>query len=177
MPSPAHLLLVTGDDLLLQSGSGDLLLLNQFAPNFSILSGGEMPGPLIRSEPSTVDVLEKETPLYTATLTDDSGAILPAATLQTLTLLLYIEKADGTHSYIRGSAGVGQNVLNTNNVTIDSTGLLTWKIQVADTTLNDQTVPFERHVGLWTWTWTDAGGSARRGSHELVLTVKNLSEV
>ena len=132
-----------------------------------------MLSPLVANEPSTVDVLEKSTPVYTATVRDDTGAALPAASLTTLTLLLYVEKADGTRAYIRGSALTGQNVLNANNVVVDTNGLVTWSLQVADTTLNDGAMPFERHVALWHWTW----GSARAGYHELVLTVKNLTEV
>jgi hypothetical protein len=50
---------------------------------------------------------------------------------------------------------------------------VTWAVQVLDTTLNDPAVPFERHVALWNWTW----GATRSGYHELILTVKNLTEV
>lgn len=132
-----------------------------------------MLNPLVAGEPSIVDVLEKTTPRYTATVKDDTGAALPAASLLTLTLLLYVEKADGTRAYIRGSALTGQNVLNANNVTVDINGLVTWSLQVADTTLNDSAIPFERHIALWQWTWA----TSRAGKHELVLVVKNLTEV
>lgn len=132
-----------------------------------------MLSPLIAGEPTEADVLEKTTPKYTATITDDAGTALPAASLTTLTLLLYVIKTDGTKSYIRGSAGTGQNVLNANNVAIDANGLLTWSIQVADTTLVES-LPVERHIGLWTWTWA---AGAKTGRHELILSVKNLNEV
>lgn len=127
--------------------------------------------PLIPGEPSTADVLEKTTPRFTAILRDNTGTPIPAASLATLTLLLYVIKADGTYSYIRGSAGTGQNVLNTNNVTVDSNGNLAWAIQVADTTLVES-VPFEAHIALWTWTT-----STQTGRHELRLNVKNLVQV
>lgn len=128
--------------------------------------------PLQPNEPSTVDVLEGETPRYTATLVDDTGAILPAATLTTMTLTLYVIRADGTTTYIRGSGLGGQNVLNANNVTITAQGLITWQLQVADTSLVDQ-IPFEVHRALWEWTWP----TNRAGKHEVFFTVKALNEV
>ncbi len=127
--------------------------------------------PLIAGEPSTVDVLEQTTPQYTAILRDNTGAAIPAASLVTLTLFLYVIKADGTIGYIRGSAGTPQNVLNANNVTVDANGLVTWALQVADTTLVDVLL-FERHLALFTWTT-----AAQTGRHELVLTVKHLVQV
>lgn len=130
-----------------------------------------MLNPLIPGEPSVADVLEKTTPRYTAVLRDNTGAAIASGSLVTLTLLLYVIKADGTTSYIRGSAGAPQNVLNTNNVTVDGSGNLVWSIQVADTTLVEA-VPFERHIALFTWTT-----ATQTGRHELVLTVKNLAEL
>lgn len=128
--------------------------------------------PLQAGEPSQVDVLEEETPRYTATLKDDTGTALPAASLSTLTLLLYVIKADGTKSYIRGSAGSGQNVLNANNVTVSAQGAVVWSMQVADTTLAED-VPYEKHIALWEWTWP----TSRAGRHELWVNVKALNEV
>jgi hypothetical protein len=112
---------------------------------------------------------EKSTGVYTATIVGNDGVTpIPAATLVSITLTLYVIKADGTAQTIRNA----QNVLNANNVTIDAAGLLTWAIQVADTTLVVTTVPFERHVALFQWTWASGAGK-----HEVVLSVKNLSQV
>ena len=111
---------------------------------------------------------EKSTGVYTATVVGNDGVTpLPAATLLTLILTLYVIKADGSANLIRNA----QNVLNANNVTIDAAGLLTWAIQVADTTLVE-VVPFERHVALFQWTWASGAGK-----HEVVLSVKNLAQV
>ena len=126
--------------------------------------------PLQPGEPSTVDVLEGETPRYTATLKDDQGVPLPAASLTTLTLTLYVIKADGSVSYVNSRNA--QNVLNANNVTIDANGAIVWAMQVADTTLVED-LPFERHIALWEWTWP----TSRAGKHELWVTVKALGEV
>lgn len=130
-----------------------------------------MLNPLVAGEPTTADVLEKTTPRYTAILRDAQGVAIPAASLVTLTLLFYVIKADGTYSYIRGSAGTGQNVLNANNVTVDSNGALVWSLQVADTTLVEDLIA-ERHLALWTWTTATI-----TGRHECVFTVKNLLQV
>jgi hypothetical protein len=111
---------------------------------------------------------EKSTGIYTATIVGNDGVTpLPAATLLTLILTLYVIKADGTAQLIRNA----QNVLNANNVTVDAAGLLTWSIQVADTTMVEA-VPFERHVALFQWTWASGAGK-----HEVVLSVKNLAQV
>lgn len=126
--------------------------------------------PIQAGEPSTVDCLEGETPRYTATLTDEDLVPLPAASLTTFQLTLYVVKVDGTIGYINGRNA--QNVLNANNVTVSAQGVVVWSMQVLDTTLQE-TVPFERHIALWEWYW----GSGRAGKHELVITVKALGEV
>ena len=132
-----------------------------------------MLNPLVAGEPSTVDVLEKTTPAYTATVRDDAGNALPAASLTTLTLFLYVIKADGTTQYIRGAAGAPQDILNANNVTVDANGLVTWSLQITDTTLVE-TLDFERHLAVFTWTWS---AGAKTGRHQVVFVVKNLDVV
>ena len=126
--------------------------------------------PIQAGEPSTVDCLEGETPRYTATITDDAGNPLPAASLSTLVLTLYVIKADGTVAYVNSRNA--QNVLNANNVTVGTSGEVVWSLQVADTSLIEA-LPFERHIALWEWTWP----TSRAGKHELWITVKALGEV
>lgn len=121
--------------------------------------------------PLVYEVKEQTTPKYTATLRDDAGAVLPAASVVTFTLTLYVIKTDGTIAYVNSRNA--QNVLNTNNVTLDAAGLVTWSVQVADTTLVES-LPFERHIALWEWTWD---GGAKAGKHEVILNVQNLTEV
>jgi len=122
-------------------------------------------------DPKPFDVLEKTSGQYTATIVGNDGVTaLPGATLSTLTLTLYVIKADGTTAYINSRNH--QNVLNTANVTVSAAGLVTWIYQVADTTLNDATLLFERHIALFEWTWP-----AGAGKHEVVLVVRNLTEV
>lgn len=128
--------------------------------------------PLLAGEPTLVDVLEKTTPRYTAILQDDTGAPLPAVSLTTLTLTLYVIKSDGTTQIV--NSRTAQNVLNANNVTVDGSGNLVWAIQTADTAILDDTLPVEQHIALWTWTWATG---AKTGRHELILVVKNLGQV
>ena len=109
--------------------------------------------------PLTFEAKEKTTGHYTGVLTDDDGATLPAASLSTLTLSLYVVLTTGSLSYIRNN----QNVLNANNVTVDGSGNIDWHWQTTDTTLVEN-VPFERHIALFTWTT-----SVSTGRHEFVL--------
>lgn len=119
-------------------------------------------------EPKTFEINEKATGSYTATIVGNDGVTpLPGSSLTTLVLSLYAIKADGSDSLIRTS----QNVLNANNVTVSAGGLLTWLIQVADTTLIEA-IPFERHIALFEWTWPVGAGK-----HEVVLVVRNLHRV
>lgn len=111
------------------------------------------------------EILEKTTPIYKATLIDEENddAPIPLTQISTITLRFYDQR---TGTYIRGSADTAQDVKNTNNVTIHATsGLLTWKMQVADTTLvtaadflEDET---EEHVALFEWVLTNG----YRGKH------------
>lgn len=121
-------------------------------------------------EPRTFDILEQSTGQYTATIVGNDGVTpLPVATLLTLTLTLYVVKTDGTIGYVNSRNA--QNVLNLNNVTVNSAGLLTWLIQVGDSTLIEA-LPFERHIALFEWTWANGAGK-----HEIVLVVQGLTEV
>lgn len=74
---------------------------------------------------------EGATGKYTATLKDEDGTVIPSANVNTLTLTL-IDKA--TRQVVNSREA--QDVLNTNNVTLNATsGLLTWSIQQGDTVL------------------------------------------
>jgi len=117
--------------------------------------------------PRDFTLLEATTGQYTAQIVGNDGVTpLPLATLTTLTLSLYVVKADGTIQYVNGRNA--QNVLNANNVTVSAGGLITWAIQTADTTLIE-VLPFERHLAVFQWTWPNG-----TGKHELVLVVQNL---
>lgn len=126
--------------------------------------------PTMLQPPLSFPIDEKTSGQYTATIVGNDGVTaLPAATLATLVLTLYVIKADGTDGIVNGRNA--QNVLNANNVTVSAGGLLTWVVQVADTTLVED-IPFERHIALFEWTW-----AAGAGKREVILVVRNLHRV
>ena len=117
--------------------------------------------------PISFPMAEKSTGQYTAQLVANDGVTaLPAATLTTLKLTVYVTKADGTDTKIRDH----QNVLNANNVTLSAVGALVWSIQVLDTTLVEA-VPFESHVCVFEWTWPSGAGK-----HVVVLVVAQIRQ-
>ena len=68
-----------------------------------------------------------ETAVFTATLRDKDGTAIPAASLASLTLTL----TDAASGGVVNSRDA-QDVLNTANVTVNSSGGLVWTIQIAD---------------------------------------------
>lgn len=94
------------------------------------------------------------------TLRDNDGAVIPVASLSALTLTL----RDAKSGSIVNSRNA-QNVLNTNGVTVNSSGALVWTVATADTTLLDSTLESEEHVGEFLFTTT--GGLKGRIIHRL----------
>lgn len=133
---------------------------------------------------TTFPILEQASGVYRATITDESGAMLPGSTLATLALTLYAIGAGGASTYINSRNA--QDVLNTNGVAVydtlqtdtlvDGTQLtynLKWSISALDTTISNTNLKVERHIALFEWTW----GLAKSGKHEIILAVSNLREV
>lgn len=90
---------------------------------------------------------------YTATIVDETGAVLPAASLLTATLSLY-DASDPTTIINSRDA---QNILNTNDVTISAAGLLTWVFTPNDMPRLHTHLTTETHVALFTITWGASG--------------------
>jgi len=112
---------------------------------------------------------ERTTEQVSATVVNEAGTALPAASLTTLTLTLY-DRTSGTIINSRDN----QNVLNVNGVTVDSAGVFLWTLTPLDTIIVDATKSLETHVGLFTWTY-DSGN--KTGRHEIVHVVRNLTKV
>lgn len=118
---------------------------------------------------ASYNVDELENARYEATLTDEDAAPITLASVSTLTLTLYDVATGG----IINSRN-GQDVLNTNNVTLHATsGLLTWSIQALDNPIVTSTLSFERHRALFVATLTNG----TIGRHEVDLVVNNLGKV
>ena len=110
---------------------------------------------------------ERSSGVVEATLRDEAGAPVTAASVASLTLTLYDQ---ATRAIINGRRA--QNALNANNVTMGvSDGLVTWAVQPSDTTCvsggNE-----EVHVALFTARWA---GGAKEHSWMVLLPIENLA--
>lgn len=115
---------------------------------------------------SAKSINETSTGRYTATVEDETGG---HPSLDALTLTLY----DLATSTIINSRN-NQNVLNTNNVTYNSsTGLLTWDLQPADNPIINDALEREVHVVEFKGTYN--GGKVVR--HKFSITVINFTKV
>ncbi len=113
-------------------------------------------------------VNERTSARYTATLEDETGAVVPASALLTLTLTVY-DVETGTKINSRDS----QNVLNTNGVSISEAGALVWTLEPADNIIVSTALLNEKHRALFRATW----GSGRGLTHEVDVWVKNVGLV
>lgn len=120
--------------------------------------------------PKEFDQLELTSGQYTAVLTDEEGVAIDGTILTTMVLTLYNLDSDLTIINSRND----QDVLNTNGVTIDASGNLTWTISPADNAIVNSAAAAERHVALFEYTWSLG---AKAGKHEVILVVKNLAQV
>lgn len=114
-------------------------------------------------------LVERTSSQYTAQLLDELGGAVPASSLSTLVLTLY----DRVTNAIINSRNQ-QNVLNTNGVTIDASGNITWSITPADNVILNDALAVEMHVALFEATW--AGGT-KGCKHKVVIPVQNMARV
>ena len=109
---------------------------------------------------------------YTATIIDEAETAIALSAMTTLTLTLYDEET-GTVINSRND----QDVLNTNNVTVSSAGLLTWLIQPGDNAIvgtRRRAGQYEKHVALFEYTWSSGSKASK---HELTLEIRQLDKV
>ena len=110
-------------------------------------------------------VKENASALYSGQLTDLNGDNLQLSDIATLTLTL---TKDSSGEVINSRNA--QNILNANNVVVDSAGYMTWTIQPADNEVLDDALKFEVHDAVFTWTW---GTPVNTKRHELKIEVLN----
>lgn len=115
----------------------------------------------------TFQVTERTVAQYSGKLIDEKQAPVPAATLTSLTLSLY-DRITGTYINSRNL----QNVLNANNVTVDTTGNIVWQIQPGDNIILDDSLLTETHIALFEAIWPNG-----RVDHEVELVVRNIKTV
>jgi len=117
-------------------------------------------------------ILEKTTPVYTATLVDESDQPITLASITTITLTLY-DRQTGAIINTR----TAQDIKNANQVTIHATsGLLTWSMVSADTAIQNADLPaesLEEHVALFQWVLT----SGKVGKYECSFDIVQVEKV
>lgn len=127
------------------------------------------------------EVDEETTHQVLASIVDRDGDAIPASSLVTLVATL----KEGTYTTVGGNSVFvpgatvnsrdNQDILNTNNVTVDANGLLTWSVQTVDTEIvNEDTAIGARENHLMTITATTASDQVHL---EVLLKVRNLSNV
>ncbi len=105
-------------------------------------------------------------------LVDALGNPIPASALMTATLTLWdVETGSPATSPSTGILNTrdAQDVLNTNNVTIDTVGHFVWAVQPADNVIVTSRRQVERHRAMFHFAW--AAGAL---DYECELEVMNL---
>jgi hypothetical protein len=111
---------------------------------------------------------EGESAKYATQLAASTGEPFPIAALAAARLTLF-DISTGTIINSRND----QDVLNTNDVTIDADGLLTWNVQPADNPVLDRSSkPVERHRAMFLLRWHQVGGGVGIGVHEFEVRVR-----
>ena len=115
----------------------------------------------------THDVQERQTATVTFTLRDQAAAAVPSAQLTTALITLYDQR---TQTVINSRNA--QNVLNLNNVAMhDTSGVVTWTVQIADQAIQNAQLEVEKHIALFSFTWS---AGAKAWAHEVILSVANI---
>ena len=118
-------------------------------------------------------VLEKTTPTYSFQLAEGATDLTLAQT-SALTLTLY-ETYTGSDNVINSRSA--QSILNTNNGTVSSAGVVAWVMQQGDTTLYTTTLTVEPRIALFEFTYDTGTGGTKYGKHEYAFKVQNLKKV
>jgi len=120
----------------------------------------------------TAKIPERTTPKITAVIKDENGVAIPDTSLDTLTLDLYNMSDDPVFAVI--NSRTAQNVLNANDVTVDTSGILVWQMVTADNAIIDATLKTEKHRAVFNWTYSSG---IKTGRHIIDLTVVNLEKI
>ena len=113
-------------------------------------------------------VNEKSTAVYAANLTDENDVAIGSGVIDVLTMTLS-NVVDGAIINARD----GQDVLNTNNVTVSAGGALVFTMQPADTAIIDSTRDVEVHRATFQLQFNSVSYS----TWDVEFTVRNLKKV
>lgn len=129
--------------------------------------------------PATVftnPIKERQTGAYSFTLVDENDAGINMNTILTMTLTYYDKE---TLTIINNRQD--QNVLNNNNVTVNTVisptlvTTVTWSFRPEDTIVVDNRHELETHVALFQWTW--GSNPVLHAAHEMEFQIENLTYV
>lgn len=115
---------------------------------------------------------EGTTAIYTANLVDEAGVAIPLENIDILTLTL-CNKND--FSIINNRSQ--QNILNNNDVTVDSNGLITWNMQPEDNVIVSSKIEYghlETHIIFFEWEWDN---SNKKGNYETRIDIRKTLEI
>lgn len=118
-------------------------------------------------------ILEKASAVVTAKIKDENGISLGLSGTGVTSLTLSLYSMSDPSFPIINNRNI-QNVLNTNNVTFDSSGNLTWIIQPLDNVILDNELEEETHRAIFEWVY--ASGT-KIGKHILDLKIINLERI
>ena len=116
---------------------------------------------------------EGSTAEYTAVLKDETGLVIPASVINTLTLTLTHVTALHVDTGTIINDRDEQNVLNANDVTVDSEGNLVFALQTEDTAIQDETEPYEFHRATFQCTFD----TTKQNNWDVDFLIRNLSQV
>lgn len=119
-----------------------------------------------------VDAKEKQSGVYSCTLKDENGSTVSSAVLDAFLLTLH-DRLTGAIINSRS----GQNVLNANQVTVDTLGNVVWIWLPNDMTMINPNKAIEEHVALFEAKWTDGGGRPRQANNEVVFNVHRIKQL
>ena len=113
----------------------------------------------------TDEIPELTTPVFRFQIVDFEGVGFKT---DTLTLTLYTSAGEAILN-LRDE----QNVLDTNQVSVDDEGNVEWRCRRQDMAIINDNSALETHVALFEWTWDGES----YGKHEIEHRVRNFSQV
>lgn len=119
----------------------------------------------------TITYTEGTTPDYEAQLVDVAGNSVPGDVLDTLTLKYFQEYSE---EIINNRDA--QSVHNANDVTLDDTGLMRWRLRPEDTKILDDQLHQEPHLAVFEFTYPGPAG-VESGKHTVRFLITNLPRV
>ena len=117
----------------------------------------------------TIETLtEGTTPEISAVLVDLDGTEIPGSAFDTLTLTYYQE-----YTFDIINSRNEQDVLQQHGITIDTNGVLVWKMTLQDTVILNDALETEPHVAHFSFSYP-SGSETKVGSFTLRIPITNI---